>query len=91
MNDPKTVAIRLVNKFTMYGFIRDEATSDLMVMFAKFAAGQHLTEITTPDMTPEQIVFNMQVMTAISNLEISYPHDWILYTKFDHDYRRSDR
>ncbi len=59
----------------MYGFIRDEATSDLMVMFAKFAAGQHLTEITTPDMTPEQIVFNMQVMTAISNLEISYPHD----------------
>lgn len=91
MNDPKTVAIRLVNKFTMYGFIRDEATSDLMVMFAKFAAGQHITEITTPDMSPEQIVFNMQVMTAISNLEISYPHDWILYTKFDHDYRRSDR
>ena len=75
MNDPKTVAIRLVNKFTMYGFIRDDATSDLMVMFAKFAASQHLTEITTPDMTPEQIVFNMQVMTAISNLEISYPHD----------------
>lgn len=75
MNDPKTVAIRLVNKFTMYGFIRDEATSDLMVMFAKFAATQHITEITTPDMTPEQIVFNMQVMTAISNLEISYPHD----------------
>jgi hypothetical protein len=75
MNDPKTVAIRLVNKFTMYGFIRDEATSDLMVMFAKFAAGQHLTEITRPDMTPEQIVFNMQVMTAISNLEISYPND----------------
>ena len=75
MNDPKTVAIRLVNKFTMYGFIRDEATSDLMVMFAKFAAGQHLTEITTPDMTPEQIVNNMQIVSAISNLEISYPHD----------------
>lgn len=55
--------------------MRDEATSDLMVMFAKFAAQQHVTEITTPDMTPEQVVYNMQVMTAISNLEISYPHD----------------
>ena len=73
--DPKLEAMRLVNKFTMYGFIRDEATSDLMIMFAKFAAGQHVTEITTPDMTSEQIVFNMQVMTAIANLEISYPHD----------------
>jgi len=72
---PQETAIRLVNKFTMYGFIRDEATSDLMVMFAKFAAQQHVTEITTPDMSPEQVVYNMQVMTAISNLEISYPHD----------------
>lgn len=75
MSDPKTVAIRLVNKFTMYGFIRDEATSDLMIMFAKFAATQHVTEITTPDMTPEQIVNNMQIVSAISNLEISYPYE----------------
>ena len=75
MTDAKVEAMRLVNKFTMYGFIRDEATSDLMVMFAKFAAQQHIVEITTPDMTPEQIVFNMSVVSAISNLEISYPHD----------------
>ena len=76
MKDPKSEAMRLVNKFTLYGFIRDEATSDLMVMFAKFAAQQHITEITTPEMTPEQIVFNMSVVSAISDLEISYPeHD----------------
>lgn len=76
MKDPKSEAMRLVNKFTLYGFIRDAATSDLMIMFAKFAAQQHITEITTPEMTPEQIVFNMSVVSAISDLEISYPeHD----------------
>jgi hypothetical protein len=72
---PNETAIRLVNKFTMYGFIRDGETSDLMVMFAKFAATQHITEITTPDMDPEQIIYNMQVVSAISNLEISYPYE----------------
>jgi hypothetical protein len=75
MKDPQLEAMRLVNKFTLYGFIKDPQTSDLMVSFAKFAAIQHVTEITTPDMAPEQVVYNMQVMTAISNLEISYPHD----------------
>ena len=75
MKDPHLEAMRLVNKFTLYGFIRDEATSDLMVMFAKFAATQHVTEITTPDMTPEQIVNNMQIVSAISSLEISYPNE----------------
>jgi hypothetical protein len=75
MRDPKLEAMRLVNKFTLYGFIRNAETSDLMVMFAKFAAQQHVVEITTPDMEPEQIVFNMHLMTAISNLEISYPYE----------------
>lgn len=73
MKDIKVEAMRLVNKFSLYGFMRDAETSDLMVMFAKFAAQQHVLEITTPDMEPEQIVFNMHLMTAISNLEISYP------------------
>lgn len=73
MNDPKNEAMRLVNKFTMFGFINSEATSDSMVGFAKFAAIQHLTEITTPKLTPEEIIFNFTVVNEISNLEISYP------------------
>jgi hypothetical protein len=44
-----------------------------MVTFAKFAAIQHVTEITTPDLDPEQIVYSMKLVTAITNLEISYP------------------
>ena len=64
---------KLVNKFTLYGFIKDPETSDLMVSFAKFAAIQHVTEITTPDLDPAQIVYSMQLVKAITNLEISYP------------------
>jgi hypothetical protein len=45
MKDPQLEAMRLVNKFTLYGFIKDPETSDLMVSFAKFAAIQHVTEI----------------------------------------------
>ena len=73
MNDPQLEAMRLVNKFTLYGSIKDPQTSDLMVGFAKFAAIQHVTEITTPDLDPAQIVYSMQLVTAITNLEISYP------------------
>ena len=73
MNDPQLEAMRLVNKFTLYGFIKDPETSDLMVTFAKFAAIQHVTEITTPDLDPEQIVYSMHLVTAITNLDISYP------------------
>jgi hypothetical protein len=42
MKDPQLEAMRLVNKFTLYGFIKDPETSDLMVSFAKFAAIQHV-------------------------------------------------
>ena len=73
MKNTKNEAIRLVNHFTMNGFIKDELTSDQMVAFAKFAAIQHLTEITNPDLDPAQIVYSMQLVTAITNLEISYP------------------
>lgn len=75
MKDPKLEAMRLVNKFTLYGFIKDAETSDLMVSFAKFAAIQHISEITTPQTPVEQIVDHMKIITAITNLEISYPHD----------------
>lgn len=73
MRDLKLEAIRLVNHFTMNGFIRDEQSSEQMVAFAKFAAIQHLTEITTPDLDPEVIVQYMSLVAEISKLEISYP------------------
>jgi hypothetical protein len=73
MNDPQLEAMRLVNKFTLYGFIKDPETSDLMVSFAKFAAIQHISEITTPQTPVEQVVDHMKIIAAITNLEISYP------------------
>lgn len=69
----KNEAIRLVNHFTLNGFIRDEKSSEQMVAFAKFAAIQHLTEITTPDLGPETIVEYMALVVEISKLDISYP------------------
>jgi hypothetical protein len=59
----------------MNGFIKDETTSDQMVAFAKFAAIQHLTEITSPNMDLEVIVETMAIISEISKLDISYPHD----------------
>ena len=91
MKNTKNEAIRLVNHFTMNGFIKDELTSDQMVAFAKFAAIQHLTEITNPDMEPEVIVETMAIVSEISKLDISYPHDWTLYTKTNHGRRGPDR
>jgi len=75
MKNTKNEAIRLVNHFTMNGFIKDEQTSDQMVAFAKFAAIQHLTEITSPEMDLEVIVETMAIISEISKLDISYPHD----------------
>jgi hypothetical protein len=57
----------------MNGFIKDETTSDQMVAFAKFAAIQHLTEITSPDLDLEVIVETMAIISEISKLDISYP------------------
>jgi hypothetical protein len=73
MKNTRNEAIRLVNHFTMNGFIKDETTSDQMVAFAKVAAIQHLTEITNPDMEPEVIVETMAIVSEISKLDISYP------------------
>ena len=75
MKDTKNEALRLVNHFTMNGFIKDELSSDQMVAFAKFAAIQHLTEITSPQMDLEVIVETMAIISEISKLDISYPHD----------------
>ena len=75
MKNTRNEAIRLVNHFTMNGFIKDELSSDQMVAFAKFAAIQHLTEITRPDLGPEIIVEYMGLVSEISKLDISYPHD----------------
>ena len=75
MKNTKNEALRLVNHFTMNGFIKDPETSDLMVSFAKFAAIQHLTEITNPKMDLEVIVETMAIISEISKLDISYPHD----------------
>ena len=91
MKNTRNEAIRLVNHFTMNGFIKDETTSDQMVAFAKFAAIQHLTEITSPNLDLEVIVETMAIISEISKLDISYPHDWALYTKTNHGRRRSDR
>ncbi len=91
MKNTRNEAIRLVNHFTMNGFIKDETTSDQMVAFAKFAAIQHLTEITSPNMDLEVIVETMAIISEISKLDISYPHDWALYTKTNHGRRGSDR
>ena len=73
MKNLKNEAIRLVNHFTMNGFIKDEITSDQMVAFAKFAAIQHLAEITTPELDPEVIMEYMMLVSEISKLDISYP------------------
>jgi hypothetical protein len=73
MKNTKNEAIRLVNHFTMNGFIKDETTSDQMVAFAKFAAIQHLTEITSPNLDLEVIVETMAIISEISKLDISYP------------------
>lgn len=73
MKDPQREAMRLINHFTLSGYIQDLKSSEYMVGFAKFAAIQHLTEITTPDLTPEEIIFNFKVVKEISSLEISYP------------------
>jgi hypothetical protein len=73
MKDTRNEAIRLVNHFTMNGFIKDQTTSDQMVAFAKFAAIQHLTEITSPSLDIEVIVETMAIISEISKLEISYP------------------
>ena len=75
MKNTKHEAIRLVNHFTMNGFIKDELSSDQMVAFAKFAAIQHLTEISSPNMDLEVIVETMAIISEISKLDISYPHD----------------
>ena len=75
MKNTKNEALRLVNHFTMNGFIKDELTSDQMVAFAKFAAIQHLTEISSPNMDLEVIVETMAIISEISKLDISYPHD----------------
>ena len=73
MKNTRNEALRLVNHFTMNGFIKDELSSDQMVAFAKFAAIQHLTEITSPQMDLEVIVETMAIISEISKLEISYP------------------
>ena len=73
MKNTRNEAIRLVNHFTMNGFIKDELSSDQMVAFAKFAAIQHLTEISSPNMDLEVIVETMAIISEISKLEISYP------------------
>ena len=73
MKNTRNEALRLVNHFTMNGFIKDELSSDQMVAFAKFAAIQHLTEITSPNMDLEVIVETMAIISEISKLEISYP------------------
>ena len=73
MKNTRNEAIRLVNHFTMNGFIKDQTTSDQMVAFAKFAAIQHLTEITSPNLDIEVIVETMAIISEISKLEISYP------------------
>ena len=75
MKNTKNEAIRLVNHFTMNGFIKYELSSDQMVAFAKFAAIQHLTEISSPNMDLEVIVETMAIISEISKLDISYPHD----------------
>jgi hypothetical protein len=75
MKNTRNEAIRLVNHFTMNGFIKDQTTSDQMVAFAKFAAIQHLTEITSPNLDLEVIVETMAIISEISKLDISYPHD----------------
>ena len=75
MKNTRNEAIRLVNHFTMNGFIKDQTTSDQMVAFAKFAAIQHLTEITSPNLDIEVIVETMAIISEISKLDISYPHD----------------
>ena len=75
MKDTKNEALRLINHFTMNGFIKDELSSDQMVAFAKFAAIQHLTEITSPNLDLEVIVETMAIISEISKLDISYPHD----------------
>ena len=75
MKNTRNEAIRLVSHFTMNGFIKDETTSDQMVAFAKFAAIQHLTEITSPNLDLEVIVETMAIISEISKLDISYPHD----------------
>ena len=73
MKNTRNEAIRLVNHFTMNGFIKDQTTSDQMVAFAKFAAIQHLTEITSPNMDLEVIVETMAIISEISKLDIFYP------------------
>jgi hypothetical protein len=73
MKNTRNEALRLVNHFTMNGFIKDELSSDQMVAFAKFAAIQHLTEISSPQMDLEVIVETMAIISEISKLEISYP------------------
>jgi hypothetical protein len=73
MKNTRNEAIRLVNHFTMNGFIKDQTTSDQMVAFAKFAAIQHLTEITSPNLDIEVIVETMAIISEISKLDISYP------------------
>jgi hypothetical protein len=73
MKNTRNEAIRLVNHFTMNGFIKDQTTSDQMVAFAKFAAIQHLTEITSPNLDLEVIVETMAIISEISKLDISYP------------------
>ena len=73
MKNTRNEAIRLVNHFTMNGFIKDETTSDQMVAFAKFAAIQHLTEISSPNLDLEVIVETMAIISEISKLDISYP------------------
>ena len=75
MKNTRNEALRLVNHFTMNGFIKDELSSDQMVAFAKFAAIQHLTEISSPNMDLEVIVETMAIISEISKLDISYPHD----------------
>ena len=75
MKNTRNEAIRLVNHFTMNGFIKDELSSDQMVAFAKFAAIQHLTEITSPNLDLDVILETMAIISEISKLDISYPHD----------------
>ena len=73
MTKTRNEAIRLVNHFTLNGFITDEKSSEQMVAFAKFAAIQHITEIMSPKLEPEVIVEYMAIVAEISKLEISYP------------------
>jgi hypothetical protein len=42
-------------------------------------------------MEPEVIVETMAIVSEISKLDISYPHDWTLYTKTNHGRRGPDR